>query len=110
MNNGAVDHILRSEVLKIAESGEHFDMVFVTADRRRGTGGDLIDVKQWQKVDAKRTKPGQRRAPRAQRSKDPNHWENKTINICNPNNNSQHPIAVHYRLIQFFNGKRVING
>ena len=31
------DVILRSEVMKLADTGEHFDMSFVTADRRRGT-------------------------------------------------------------------------
>jgi hypothetical protein len=108
----AGDYILRSEVLKVADSGEHFNAVFVTADRRRGTGGDLIEVKDWQKILADH--PGQRVPGRRRAAigsiKAPNHWENKTINIHNPNNKLQHPISMHIRLIQFFNGKRVVNG
>ena len=106
--------ILRSEAMKQAGNGEPFDMVIVACDRRRGTGGELIQVKGWVKMD---TKPVDEKLPRSSKSKlsrsrtkNPNHWENKTINIMNPNNTALHPIKVHFRLIQFFNGKRVING
>lgn len=111
--------ILRSEVMKQADTGEPFDMIVVACDRRRGTGGELIKVKGWQKLS---TEPGElpdkllnkipgrfRKAARAM-LKDPNHWLHKTINIYNPMNRALHPIKVHFRLIQFFNGKRVING
>lgn len=107
------DVILRSEVMKLADTGEHFSMIFVTADRRRGTGGDLIEVRDWQKMDTDSPVekiPGRfRKAVRAMKKK-PNHWVNKTINIFNPNNSNVHPHKVHFRLIQFFNGKRVLNG
>lgn len=105
--------ILRSAVLKEADNGDPFDMVFVSCDRRRGTGGELITVKGWQKMSteqvAKRM-PGQLRKTAMAIVKNPNHWVNKTLNIFNPNNRNLHPIKVHFRLIQFFNGKRVING
>lgn len=105
--------ILRSEALRLADSGEPFDMVIVTADRRRGTGGDLITLKQWKKMDnedvAKSMPSGVRKTSLAM-TRSPNHWTNKTINAFNPNNRSVHPIKVHFRLIQFFNGKRVLNG
>lgn len=105
--------ILRSEALKIADNGDPFDMVFVAADRRRGTGGELITVRGWQKMgteDMARRLPGQLRKTALAITRNPNHWVNKTINIFNPNNRAMHPIKVHFRLIQFFNGKRVING
>jgi len=105
--------ILRSEVLKLADEGDPFDMVFVTCDRRRGTGGELVTVRQWQKVsggDVVTKVPGQLRKTMKAIVKNPNHWVNKTLNIHNPNNRALHPYKVHFRLIQFFNGKRVING
>jgi len=105
--------ILRSEVLKQADTGEPFDMELVACDRRRGTGGELIRVKGWQKMgteEVARKMPGQLRKTALAITRSPNHWVNKTINIFNPNNRNLHPIKVHFRLIQFFNGKRVING
>lgn len=105
--------ILRSEVLKLADTGEPFQMVFVTADRRRGTGGELIEVKDWVKMSARtpeESRPGQKRKKNPLMRKAPNHYEHKTINIINPTNKKLHPHKVHIRLIQFFNHKRVING
>lgn len=107
------DVILRSEVLKQADSGEPFDMVIVSCDRKRGTGGELITVKGWQKLGTEEVAaklPGQLRKTGRAIVRSPHHWVNKTINIFNPNNRALHPIKVHFRLIQFFNGKRVING
>lgn len=99
--------------MKQVDEADSFDMTFITADRKRGTGGELINVKAWQKIDSKtpvERMPGRTRKLARSMTKDPNHWENKTINIFNPNNLQQHPIKVHYRLIQFLNGQRVING
>lgn len=105
--------ILRSQALKEADNGEPFDMVLVTCDRKRGTGGKLVSVKQWQKLDTAEVAermPGHIRKTAIAMVRSPHHWKNKTINIYNPNNRTLHPIKVHFRLIQFFNGKRVING
>lgn len=105
--------ILRSQVLKEADSGDPFDMVIVSCDRKRGTGGELITVRGWQKLgteDAARRMPSGNRKTAMAMVRNPNHWVNKTINIFNPNNRALHPIKVHFRLIQFFNGKRVTNG
>lgn len=105
--------ILRSEVLKLADTGEPFHMIFVTADRRRGTGGELIEVKEWVKMSADAPRemlPGKTRRKAMDMTRSPNHWAHKTINIWNPNNKKVHPHKVHIRLIQFFNYKRVING
>ena len=109
----AGEMILRSEVMKLADTGEHFDMIFVTADRKRGTGGELIEVRDWQKMDTDtpvEKMPGRFRKTARAMKRNPNHWEYKTFNIFNPNNNHVHPHKVHFRLIQFFNGKRVLNG
>jgi hypothetical protein len=77
------------DVIKAIESGEPFTLIFVTADRRRGTGGELITLENWCKK-APGTTP-------------------KTVRLFNPDNAETHPITVHHKLIQFFNGKRVIN-
>jgi hypothetical protein len=105
--------VLRSEVLKEADNGDPFDMSFVSCDRKRGTGGELISVKGWQKMGTEEVAaklPGQLRKTAMAMVRSPHHWVNKTLNIHNPNNRAMHPIKVHFRLIQIFNGKRVING
>jgi hypothetical protein len=105
--------IMRSQVMREADSGEPFDMVLVSCDRKRGTGGELITVKGWQKMDSEAVAeklPGAHRKAARHMVRNPNHWQHNTINIYNPNNRALHPVKVHFRLIQFFNGKRVING
>lgn len=107
--------ILRSDVLKILDNGEPFEMELVTADRKRGTGGDLIELRGWQKIVGDRQPAGNNSKFNIQNStlaptRNPNHRTHKTINLHNPNNPRLHPITAHIRLIQFFNGKRVLNG
>ncbi len=96
------------------DSGEPFTMEFVTADRRRGTGGELILVDNWVKMHGQaveEARPGSmRRRKMEELLKNPDHTNNKTFNIYNSGNRLLNPIKVHYRLIQTFNGKRVTNG
>jgi len=99
--------------MKLIDEGDPFDLVFVTADRRRGTGGELISVTQWTKMDSDapiEILPGRYRKKARAMIKNPNHWANKTFNIWSPINKLNHPHKVHFRLMQFFNGKRIING
>lgn len=103
--------ILRSEVIKQMDAGDRFDLVFVTADRKRGTGGSLVTVKGWQKVIGEPYKPGKKKIhPVATNGRNPQHRENKTINIHNPMNRDYHITTVHVLLMQLFNGKRITNG
>jgi hypothetical protein len=108
--------ILRSQVLQDMDRGERFDLVFVTCDRKRGTGGDLVTCMQWQKINGD---PVQTGTPGVKRRKEigtgfvkrnPHHQVNKTINIFNPASRKIHPISIHIRLIQYYNNKRVLNG
>lgn len=112
--------ILRSEVYALINSGEPFDMVFVTCHRKKGTGGDLYVCNGWMALHAREINNTAKRDSPAdpdtsgddlneRLSKDPNHGENGTVNVFNPANPGYHPVCVHYDLIQFFNGKRVIN-
>lgn len=105
-------NILRSKALAAIDSGEPFTMEFVTADRKRGTGGQLIEVKGWQKIigeAADEIRPGGHRK-KGDPLRNPNHRQHKTINIHNPANPRMHPISVHIRLMQVFNGQRILNG
>lgn len=93
------------------DSGEPFSMTFVAADRRRGTGGDIVSVKNWVKVS--KTPDGVVPASKKKRilsqiilAKNPNHYENKTRNIRNLRKLKQIR-KVHIRLIVLFNGKKV---
>lgn len=109
--------ILRSDVYKLIHSGEAFDMQFVTCNRKKGTGGDLITAEGWMVLNARETSDvkgetdeyEEADTPLGDGGKDPNHEENGTVNVFNPANPGYHPVKVHYDLITTFNGKRVIN-
>jgi hypothetical protein len=110
-----MQHIKRSEAVRQIYSGQTFTMQFITADEKRGTGGDLIEVINWQiaghddhddpGAGASRTNVS---ASAVQRI--PNHDEHGTINIENPGNRSLGIKKIHIDLIQTFNGKLILNG
>lgn len=106
--------ILRSEVMREINKGLPFNSLeFVTADRRRGTGGELIHVRNWMKFDASsagNSTVHKHLADTEENKRDPNHIANKTFNIYNPRNRQQHILKVHYRLMLTFNGKMILNG
>jgi hypothetical protein len=109
-----MDTILRSEVMKLVDTGDPFTMEFVTADRRRGTGGKLIEVINWVKKvgqPVEDTIPGKHiRRKASEVKKDPDHWRHGTFNIENPGNKALHLHKVHVPLMQTFNGKKIVNG
>lgn len=103
--------ISRYEVLNSIDSGAPFKLVFVTADRHRGTGGELREVTNWVKV---KNEPKEEQFPgrRLVGQEKENLRKAKGIkvfNIYNPLNEQQHITAVHYALMLFFNGKRIID-
>lgn len=100
--------ITRQEVLKIMNRNEIFDIEYCTADKKRGTGGDLVAYnravkhtkqelpkKQLEKLEA--TQPLLRSANKKYHS---------IINIYLPQ--IREIRTLHIRLITAFNGKRVI--
>lgn len=106
--------ILRKDVYDALQSGEPFDIQFITCDRRRATGGELVTATGWMKIqkDATHQAAGPGTGPRSGAltpSRNCNHEENGTVNIFNPANSGVHPITVHIDLIVSFNNKRVIN-
>lgn len=103
--------ILRHQVLQQMDTGGSFDLVFITADRRRGTGGKIKRVKNWQKICGQR---GEARLPahlatRVNTSKNPEHSTHKTVNIYDPRHAMQDVTKVHWRLMVYFNNKRIID-
>lgn len=92
-------------------TGEPFDLAFVTADRKRGTGGELKEVKGYKKVMSEIVETrqvGEFNRVNAIATKDPGHHEHKTLNIYNPQNETDHIITIHWRLMVYFNHKRII--
>lgn len=101
--------ILRSEVLKKINTGDPFDLEFVTANRHTGKGGEVIKVQQWAKVPGSAVEE-KRPGSFAKTTSTSTQRETKTILLHNPQNRATHPIPVHIRLITFYNDKRIING
>jgi hypothetical protein len=85
-----------------------FQIVFVTADRKRGTGGEFINIPQASvcvgfragKVVTDKRYPT---TPVASH-KNPNHWANSTRNLLLPNGGIR---TIHIRLITEFNNQKV---
>lgn len=104
--------INRWDVLQAMDAGQPFDLIFITADRRRGTGGEVRTVTNYVKY------KGQTISPRTMKRgsftdkntavKNPSHSIHKTVNIYNPHDSRLHPYTVHWRLMCFFNGKRIV--
>lgn len=97
-----------SEALKEIYSGDMFEMEFVTADVKRGTGGELVHVVDWQLTGYNGKQKGTRQ--KAAGLKIPNHDGNETFVIHNPGNPKQDPITVHIKLIQTYKNKRILHG
>lgn len=95
-----------TEALKIMESGNPFDITFYTADKKRRTGGEKI---QLQNVTT--TSKEQRAEPSAERTiaqavdRNPGHYRHSTRNLVLENNQIR---KCHIRLITELNGQKVI--
>ena len=100
--------IALSAVLYVMDRGERFDIEFVTADRKKGTGGELKTMTNCVLYSAyKKDRPVDIKVEAAAvLSKNPRHFQNSTRNIyCM---HSRETRKVHLRLITRFNGKQVL--
>jgi hypothetical protein len=85
-----------------------FLIKFVTANRKKRTGGEVIEIDKAIKVIGK-GKDGKeiidlRPNELPSKSKDPRHWINATRNLLLPNGQIR---KIHIRLIIEFNGRKV---
>lgn len=108
-------NILYKEMIREMDQADHngkpvvFSLKFVTADKVRRTGGEIIEVTKAQKCVGKRSdgvlyaNPGN---GAVKQTKNPNHEQNATRNIYLVD--SGHVRKVHTRLIIEFNNKKVI--
>jgi hypothetical protein len=97
-----------SEIDRVDHNGNPvpFSLRFVTADRKRDTGGEIIAVKNAVKCVGKKNGEvvflgKEITAPR----RNAHHWENSTRNIALENGGIR---KIHIRLIIEFNGQKVI--
>lgn len=92
------------------DSGERFSISFITCDRHRGKGGELIEVLEATKsgwLSPEQRKQQKHLQPESAVSKrHPRHYENSTRNICLTANGDIR--KVHIRLIRKFNGRVVL--
>lgn len=91
------------------DSGRKFSMSVITCDLRKGTGGELLEIKQAHKhnwLSKDEFKKQQSLQPASQvLKKDPRHYDNSTRNIILPGSETR---KIHIRLIRKFNGKIVL--
>jgi len=92
------------EVISHIDSGRPFNMTYVTADKKKGTGGQIKVVKNWVRCDLAAMPDIILRRNKV--DKMPRHQEHKTKNIMNPA--TRDIKKVHIRLICEFNGRRVV--
>ena len=94
-----IDHI---------DSHMPFDIAYVTADKKRGTGGQIKQHKGWVKCDLSSQPEMVLRKNKIFMAevRSPNHQDHKTKNIMNPV--TREIRKLHLRLICVFNNKRVV--
>ena len=86
-----------------------FHVKFVTADRIRRTGGEIIEIPSGRKCVGNRNgktvfDTRQRKDENPSISRPPNHWKNSTRNILLPNGGIR---KVHIRLMIEFNNQKI---
>jgi hypothetical protein len=100
-----------ADVIDEMDSGRQFDIEYVTADRKRGIGGELKAYSGVIKTHAVVTKVKSNiRHCEERATKHPNHSFNSTVNIYAPRepDSKKRIKKVHLRLITRFNGKDVL--
>ncbi len=88
---------------------ERFHVKFVTADRIRRSGGEIIEIPSGRKCVGNRNgktvfDSRQKADHNSSISRQPNHWVNSTRNIILPNGGIR---KIHIRLIIEFNNQKV---
>jgi hypothetical protein len=99
------------EMMEYIRSGDAFSLTWVTADRKRNTGGEIRHLINAVRADVsdggKERKKGDALELIPALKKKPNHFDNDTINIRK--RGTERIVKVHVNLITVFNGKPVID-
>lgn len=103
--------ITLAEALRIYDSGEPFSICFVTADRKKGTGGELRYYAAAQKcvlsnMPANLLKRNGLPSTAGINPRNPNHYEHKTRNLYVASTGEIRKF--HIKLVVAFNNKRVL--
>jgi len=94
------------KTLEGIDSGAPFDLVHVTFDRTRGTGGEIKERKKWTKANFNALPEVVLRKAGIKDKRNPNHSDHRTRNIYNPA--TREIKKIYIRLICSFNGKSVL--
>jgi len=86
-----------------------FQIKFVTADRGKKTGGEIIEIPSAKRCVGYRNgklvfDSRESSSPTTRKRRDPNHWANSTRNLLLPNKQIR---TIHIRLIIEFNNQKV---
>jgi hypothetical protein len=101
-----MDTISLNEVITRIDQGKTFDFAFVTANKKKGTGGEWIALENVCKHNYLTAEERLSRIhSKSPVRKDPRHYPNSTRNIRIMTNGNI--VKVHLRLIRRFNGKVV---
>lgn len=98
-----------TDVLKAMDGPAPFAIAYITADRKKRTGGQIKTIAQAQRLERLSDLPDNiLRLNRISitESRSPNHYDNKTRNIYIPATRAIR--KVHIKLIVGFNGKKVL--
>jgi hypothetical protein len=104
-----LETITLKEALSQMDTGKKFSISFITFDKRKDEGGELIEVASAHKhnwVSPEEFKKQQQIQPASRMAKkNPRHYQNSTRNIILPGSEVR---KVHIRLIRKFNGMVVL--
>jgi hypothetical protein len=103
------DTITLKEVLQWIDSPETFSITVITANKQRGTGGEILELKnvRGHRSKTRREAEALSRAQKEEKKfkRNPHHYDNSTRNVLLQNGDI---ITIHIRLIRVFNGKTVL--
>lgn len=100
-----MEKISRQQMRKILEGTEPFDLKVVTCDRKRKTGGKILELKNCTKTGNKGKNKAKKKTVSKNLISNPNHGQHFTRNIFV---NGQNLRKVNSLLIIEINGKEVI--
>ena len=100
--------ITLKDAIELIDSGQYFDIRFITCNIQKGIGGQQYDLKRvckYKNMSHSQQKAIEVAQAKTKNSKNPNHYDNSTRNLKLENGEL---VKVHIRLIRMINGKTVL--